>query len=122
MQDAAALAEQVRLPAEERAVLTIATDAQAPVARAGELVLATAAHAASPDDPAWRAGRTAAMSGPLARDRLIHSHDRLLAGVLAGSWPEDMIRSGRYAHQPADMTGGPTPYLHAGWARSPLTE
>jgi len=87
---------------------------ESPVARAGELVLATAAHAASPDDPAWRAGRTAVMSGLLARDRLIHSHDRLLAGVLAGSWPEDMIRSGRYAHEPADMTSGPTPDPYAG--------
>ena len=50
------------------------------------------------------------MPGPDQAPRLIHSHDRLLAGVLAGSWPGDMIRSGRYAASPVDMTtGGPTP-------------
>jgi predicted metal-dependent HD superfamily phosphohydrolase len=137
VQDAAVLAAELRLPAEERAVLIIAAGAhdvvydgrpgdderrsaswardwlaragvgEAHVARVGELVLATAAHSASPDDltawvlldadlailgadpqvydryclavreeyaaldePAWRAGRTAVMSGLLARDPL----------------------------------------------------
>jgi hypothetical protein len=55
---------------------------------------------------AWAQAR---VPGPDQAPRVIHSHDQLLAGVLAGSWPEDMIRSGRYAHAPADMTGGPTP-------------
>jgi predicted metal-dependent HD superfamily phosphohydrolase len=137
VRDVAVLAAELRLPAEERAVLTIAAGAhdvvydghpgdderrsaswarewlaragvgEAQVARAGDLVLATAAHWASPDDlaawvlldadlailgadraaydryrlavreeyaaldePAWRAGRTAVMSGLLARDPL----------------------------------------------------
>jgi predicted metal-dependent HD superfamily phosphohydrolase len=137
VRDVAVLAAELRLPAEERAVLTIAAGAhdvvydgrpgdderrsaswarewlawagvgKAYVARAGELVLATAAHWASLDDqaawvlldadlailgadrgaydryrlavreeyaaldePAWRAGRTAVMSGLLARDPL----------------------------------------------------
>jgi predicted metal-dependent HD superfamily phosphohydrolase len=135
--DVAVLAGELRLPAEERAVLTIAACAhdvvydghpgdderrsaswarywlaragvgEAHAARVGELVLATTAHSASPDDPAawalldadlailgadppaydryrlavreeyaaldepaWRAGRTAVMSGLLARDPL----------------------------------------------------
>ena len=137
VQDVAVLAGELRLPAEERAVLTIAAGAHDVVydghpgdderrsaswarhwlARAGvgeahtakveELVLATTAHSASPDDPAawvlldadlailgadppaydryrlavreeyaaldepaWRAGRMAVMSGLLARDPL----------------------------------------------------
>ena len=137
VRDVAVLAGELRLPAQERAVLTIAAGAhdviydghpgdderrsaswardwlaragvgEAHVGRVGELVLATAAHAASPDDlaawvlldadlailgadppgygryclavreeyaaldePAWRAGRTAVMSGLLARDPL----------------------------------------------------
>lgn len=137
VRDVAILAGELRLPAEERAVLTIAAAAhdvvyagrpgdderrsaswarawlaragvgEAHVMRVGDLVLATAAHVASPDDPAawplldadlailgadppeydryrlavreeyaaldepaWRAGRTAVMSGLLARDPL----------------------------------------------------
>jgi predicted metal-dependent HD superfamily phosphohydrolase len=143
VRDVAVLAEELRLAAEERAVLTVAAGAhdvvydghpgdderrsaswarhwlaragvgEAHVARVGDLVLATAAHSASPDDPAawalldadlailgadppaydryrlavreeyaaldesaWRAGRTAVMSGLLARDPLY--------GTLAG--------------------------------------
>ena len=38
----------------------------------------------------------------------------LPAGVPAGSWPGDMIRSGRHAREPADMTGGPAPDPYAG--------
>ena len=60
---------------------------------------------------AWAQAR---VPGPDQAPRLVHSHDRLLAHVLTGSWPEDMIRSGRYAHEPADMTGGPTPDPYAG--------
>jgi predicted metal-dependent HD superfamily phosphohydrolase len=137
VRDAAVLAAELGLPADERAVLTVAAAAHdvvydghpgederrsaswardwlsragvgaAQVARAGELVLATAAHSAPRDDqaawvlldadlailgadpgaydryrlavrqeyaavdePAWRAGRTAVMSGLLARDPL----------------------------------------------------
>jgi predicted metal-dependent HD superfamily phosphohydrolase len=137
VRDAAVLASGVRLPAEERAVLAIAAGAhdvvydghpgederrsaswarywlaragvgEAQAARVEGLVLATAAHSASPDDlaaqalldadlavlgadpagydryrlavreeyaaldeAAWRAGRTAVMSGLLARDPL----------------------------------------------------
>jgi predicted metal-dependent HD superfamily phosphohydrolase len=137
VRDVAVLAGELRLPAEERAVLTIAAGAhdvvydghpgdderrsaswargwlarsgvgEAHVTRVGELVLATAAHSASADDPAawalldadlailgadpeaydryrlavrgeyaaldepaWRAGRAAVMSGLLARDSL----------------------------------------------------
>ena len=137
VRDAAFLAAELRLPAEERAVLTVAAGAhdvvyagqpgdderrsaswargwltragvgEAHAARVEELVLATAAHSAPPDDPAawalldadlailgadpgaydryrravreeyaaldepaWRAGRTAVMSGLLARDPL----------------------------------------------------
>jgi predicted metal-dependent HD superfamily phosphohydrolase len=136
VRDVAVLAGELRLPAEERAMLTIAAAhdvvydghpgederrsaswarhwlaragvGEAHVMRVGDLVLATAAHAASPDDlaawalldadlailgadppgydryrlavreeyaaldePAWRAGRTAVMSGLLARDPL----------------------------------------------------
>jgi len=137
VRDVAVLAGELCLPADERAVLTIAAGAhdvvydghpgdderrsaswarhwlaragvgEAHVMRVGDLVLATAAHAASPDDPAawvlldadlailgadppvydryrlavreeyaaldepaWRAGRTAVMSGLLARDQL----------------------------------------------------
>jgi predicted metal-dependent HD superfamily phosphohydrolase len=137
VQDVAVLAGELRLPAEERAVLTIAAGAhdvvydghpgdderrsaswarywlaragvgEAQTARVEELVLATTAHSAAPDDPAawvlldadlailgadplaydryrlavreeyaaldepaWRAGRTAVMSGLLARDPL----------------------------------------------------
>lgn len=137
VRDVAVLAEELHLPAEERAVLTIAAGAhdvvydghpgdderrsaswarywlaragvgEAHAARVEELVLATTAHSASPDDPAawvlldadlailgadplaydryrlavreeyaaldepaWRAGRTAVMSGLLARDPL----------------------------------------------------
>jgi hypothetical protein len=60
---------------------------------------------------AWAQTR---VPGPDQAPRVIHSHDRLLADVLAGSWPEDMIRSGRYAHEPVDMTGGPTPDPYVG--------
>jgi predicted metal-dependent HD superfamily phosphohydrolase len=137
VRDAAALAGELSLPAEDRAVLTIAACAhdvvydgrpgdderrsaswardwlaragvgEAHAARVEELVLATVAHSASPDDltawilldadlailgadppgydryrravreeyaavdePAWRTGRAAVMSGLLARDPL----------------------------------------------------
>jgi predicted metal-dependent HD superfamily phosphohydrolase len=137
VRDVAVLAQELHLPAEERAVLTIAAGAhdvvydghpgdderrsaswvrhwlaragvgEAHTARVEELVLATTAHSASPadpaawvlldadlailgadphvydryrlavreeyaalDEPAWRAGRTAVMSGLLARDPL----------------------------------------------------
>lgn len=55
----------------------------------------------------------ALVPGPDQAPRLVHSHDRLLARVLAASWPEDTIRSGRSRHVPADMTGGPTPSPYA---------
>lgn len=137
LRDAAAVAAELRLPPQERALLTVAAGAhdvvydarpgdderrsaswardwlaragveEARVARVEELVLATMTHSASPDDltawalldadlailgaeaavydryraavreefgsveePAWRAGRAAVMSGLLARDPL----------------------------------------------------
>lgn len=45
--------------------------------------------------------------------RLVHSYDPLLARILADTWPEDDIRSGRDHHVPAVMTGGATPNPYA---------
>jgi hypothetical protein len=57
---------------------------------------------------AFGAWAQALVPGPDQAPRLNHSHDRLLARILATSWPEDTIRSGRPRHVPVDMTGGPT--------------
>jgi hypothetical protein len=51
----------------------------------------------------------ALVRGPDRAPRLVHSHDPLLAEVLASTWPEEAIRPGRNRHEPRDMADGPTP-------------
>jgi hypothetical protein len=67
------------------------------------------ATAAQPWPQIFGAWAQAIVPGPDRAPRLVHSHHPLLTDVLARTWPEEVIRSGRNNHEPRDMAGGPTP-------------